>query len=41
MVAGRLGSHSEADVREAMEWLAAEGHIYQTIDEEHYKTTDQ
>ncbi len=26
--------------REAVEFLSSEGHIYSTIDDEHYKSTD-
>ena len=28
-----------AQVREAVEYLAGEGHLYSTIDEEHFKST--
>ena len=28
-----------ADIREACTWLNEEGHIYSTIDDDHYKTT--
>lgn len=30
----------ESKIREAVEFLSNEGHIYSTIDDEHYKTTD-
>jgi len=30
----------ENKIREAMEFLSTEGHIYSTIDDEHFKTTD-
>ena len=31
--------HDESAVRGAIEFLAAEGHLYSTIDESHYKST--
>jgi len=31
---------SESKIREVLEFLSTEGHIYSTIDDEHYKTTD-
>ena len=41
-VVARLRSRGiqEQDVRNATEFLTNEGHIYSTIDEEHFKTTD-
>ena len=33
------GMHDESAVRGAIEFLAAEGHLYSTIDESHYKST--
>lgn len=33
-------SYSEAKIKEALEFLSSEGHIYTTIDDEHYKSTD-
>ena len=30
---------SEADVRNAIDFLANEGHLYSTIDDEHFKST--
>ena len=32
--------HSEGKIKEAIEFLSNEGHIYSTIDDEHFKTTD-
>ena len=31
---------SEARVREAVEYLSNEGHLYSTIDDDHYKATE-
>jgi len=40
-VTGQLKSKfSEAQVREALEWLSGEGHVYSTIDDDHFKSTD-
>eukprot|EP00039_Didymoeca_costata_P019162 m.336474 g.336474 ORF g.336474 m.336474 type:complete len:289 (-) comp17862_c0_seq1:180-1046(-) len=30
----------ENDIRGAVEWLSNEGHVYSTIDDDHYKSTD-
>jgi len=38
-ISGQL-NRSEDEVRQAIEFLAAEGHLYSTIDEDHYQTTD-
>jgi len=34
------GKISQRDVDAALEFLCSEGHIYSTIDEEHFKSTD-
>lgn len=39
-VIARMGSMSQRDVENAFEFLASEGHIYTTIDDFHFKTTD-
>jgi replication factor A2 len=40
VVAGLQGQGvSEADVKDAIEFLANEGHLYSTIDDEHFKST--
>ncbi|XP_048762748.2 replication protein A 32 kDa subunit-A-like [Ostrea edulis] len=39
-VCKQLGGVPERSVREAVEFLSSEGHIYSTIDEDHYKATD-
>lgn len=31
---------SEDQVRNALEWLSGEGHVYSTIDDDHFKSTD-
>lgn len=31
---------NEAQIREALEWLSGEGHVYSTIDDDHFKSTD-
>ncbi|XP_005925645.1 replication protein A 32 kDa subunit isoform X1 [Haplochromis burtoni] len=36
----RLGSMSIAVIKQAVEFLSNEGHIFSTIDEDHYKSTD-
>merc|ERR1719357_313677 len=36
----RLGSMSMPIIRQAVEFLSNEGHIFSTIDEDHYKSTD-
>jgi len=35
------GKFSEEKIRETVDWLSAEGHVYSTIDDDHYKSTDQ
>ena len=32
---------SHTDLEEALEFLSSEGHIYTTVDEDHFKTTDE
>jgi len=32
--------YSEPMIREAIEWLSTEGHVYSTIDDDHFKSTD-
>jgi len=40
-IVGALRNEAPEDkVREAMEWLVTEGHVYQTIDDDHYKSTE-
>eukprot|EP00105_Crassostrea_gigas_P019292 XP_011437735.1 PREDICTED: replication protein A 32 kDa subunit [Crassostrea gigas] len=39
-VCKQLRGVPERSVREAIEFLSSEGHIYSTIDEDHYKATD-
>lgn len=34
------GKYTEDNVREAIDWLGCEGHVYSTIDEEHFRATD-
>ena len=36
-VTGKFGEH---EVKEAIEWLSSEGHVYSTIDDDHFKSTD-
>ena len=36
-LAGRL---NESKIRETIEWLSNEGHVYSTIDDDHFKSTD-
>ena len=31
---------NEAQIRAAVDWLSSEGHLYSTLDDEHYKVTD-
>jgi len=31
---------SKSDLDNALDWLSGEGHIYSTIDDDHFKTTD-
>ena len=35
-----MGQLSEAKIREIIEWLSNEGHVYSTIDDDHFKSTD-
>lgn len=39
-VSSRLKSMSLAAIRDAVDFLSSEGHIYSTVDDEHYKATD-
>ena len=39
VISALAGMHDESAVRGAIEFLAAEGHLYSTIDESHYKST--
>jgi len=39
-VCARLNTFAPADVRAAIDFLTDEGHLYSTIDEEHYKSTN-
>jgi len=39
-VAQQLG-RNEPEIRAAIEFLTTEGHLYSTVDEDHYNTTDQ
>jgi len=39
-VCGRLKGMPERIIRECIEFLGAEGHVYSTIDDDHYKATD-
>lgn len=32
--------YTEQQVRDALEWLSGEGHVYSTIDDDHFKSTD-
>ena len=32
---------SHTDLEEALDFLSSEGHIYTTVDEDHFKTTDE
>ena len=34
------GFAGEGEIRNAIEWLSGEGHLYNTIDDEHFGTTD-
>lgn len=36
----RFGSIPQAKIRDALEFLSTEGHIYTTVDDEHFKSTD-
>jgi len=40
IVSGRLKSMSPKSIRDAVDFLSSEGHIYSTVDDEHYKATD-
>ncbi len=35
-----LKSFSENKIKEALEFLSNEGHIYSTVDDEHFKSSD-
>ena len=37
---GILYCQMRCDFRDAIEFLSGEGHIYSTIDDEHFKSTD-
>lgn len=39
-VVEQLPGRSEQQVRQVIDFLSAEGHIYSTIDDDHYRTTD-
>lgn len=41
VVASLAGSISEAKTREIIDWLNEEGHIYSTIDEDHYRSVQE
>ncbi len=32
---------SKQEMDNAIDWLSSEGHIYSTVDDEHYKVTDE
>jgi len=34
------GQFQNHDIKDAIEWLSTEGHVYSTIDEDHFKSTD-
>lgn len=34
------GKYKEEKVREVIDWLSSEGHVYSTIDDDHFKSTD-
>ncbi|XP_064626156.1 replication protein A 32 kDa subunit-like isoform X2 [Lineus longissimus] len=36
----QLRGVTEAQIRKAIDFLSSEGHIYSTVDDDHYKTTD-
>lgn len=39
-ITGQLGGRvKETAIREAIEWLSNEGHVYSTIDDDHFKST--
>jgi replication factor A2 len=40
VISSRLKAVSTKAIRDAIEFLSSEGHIYSTIDDEHYKATD-
>jgi replication factor A2 len=40
VVCSRLKSMSQTAIRDAVDFLSSEGHIYSTVDDEHYKSTD-
>ena len=35
------GKMSKQEMDNAIDWLSSEGHIYSTVDDEHYKVTDE
>ena len=37
---GSLRQYNSAAIRGAIEWLSDEGHIYSTIDDDHFKALD-
>jgi len=37
----KLPNYTPAQIREAVEFLSGEGHLYSTIDEDHYKCTSE
>jgi len=39
-ICGYLKSFSESKIRDALEFLSTEGHVYSTIDDEHFKSTE-
>jgi replication factor A2 len=40
-ICGYLKSFSEEKIRDTLEFLSTEGHVYSTIDDEHFKSTEQ
>jgi len=41
VIGALTGSLSEPKIREIIDWLSEEGHIYSTIDEDHYRTVQE
>jgi replication factor A2 len=40
-IIGALRNEStEQQIRDALDWLCTEGHLYQTVDDDHYKTVE-
>eukprot|EP00911_Craspedida_sp_UC1_P001284 UC1_evm1s965 len=39
-IVDQLPNLGEAKIRQTIDFLSAEGHIYSTIDDEHFRTTD-